>query len=792
MDKIDRFEFELSIDGAEKVRVEGGTIRDALDGVYSVELDCRIGEKRGGDIQSISETLPRTDAQLKLKREDGFEETISGVVVSVERGATPYTPAAEREGEGGGSNAEARENRFFVRLAPAFELLRLHTAGCGTWHEMSLADILEEVLSEPLQAMGRTLECKVSNTDKVPSITRPPGESLRDFAQRLMRLGGINAFYRHDGPREVLVLCDTNDQFVPRTPRGKERPLRVADAQGVTTAENIISLSTRVPALPSTYEVASFDTVGCPSQPLTGEAQYDGVKGLKTRAYGIIRPTESGDPELQHKRTAEVELEHALTLRHEVIATTSCIGLLAGRTIDIELRPNETRSYVVRSVEARGGKAFADDGGYENEVVLVPLVTPDGEAVPVRATNPSPNEGPKMAGITLAEVVSIKEPAVECDEYMRVRVRYMFDEVKSESPLTWVPVMQSMAGLHGGSQWVPPVGTHVVVGFFDGRPDQPCVIGAIYNAQHRPPPMGPPDRAAVLPDSSMVLGWNHASIDPASGPDGQGSLDRQTRLCMDVTANQEMFFVGAPYDYRADVGHDSELNVENDSTIEIGNTLAEKVGGDASYEVGGSRQTKVGGSDATNVSDAWSVKASSVSIQANSAKFNVGGSSISIGGSGVNESVGGSWKQHASALYSVSSSASIMMRAPVIALTQGSIGGGASGPGTGSGLSLKATAKLSGSSSAVLEAPSASVVAGTQGVVGQGKAISLKDAAGGSAKLEDGSLVVDVPRGVTFRCGNTELRLGPDGIHIDGRRVTITAADTVVETDRFDVTGENS
>jgi type VI secretion system secreted protein VgrG len=44
------------------------------------------------------------------------------------------------------------------------------------------------------------------------------------------------------------------------------------------------------------------------------------------------------------------------------------------------------------------------------------------------------------------------------------------------------------AGQESGFQASPRIGQEVVVDFLEGDPDQPIIVGSVYNPQHLPPP----------------------------------------------------------------------------------------------------------------------------------------------------------------------------------------------------------------------------------------------------------------------------------------------------------------
>jgi type VI secretion system secreted protein VgrG len=73
----------------------------------------------------------------------------------------------------------------------------------------------------------------------------------------------------------------------------------------------------------------------------------------------------------------------------------------------------------------------------------------------------------------------------------RVKVRFFWDRYASERDSTqsscWIRVMQPWAGLGWGFQFLPRVGDEVLVGFRCGNPDEPMVMGSLYNKDHQLP-----------------------------------------------------------------------------------------------------------------------------------------------------------------------------------------------------------------------------------------------------------------------------------------------------------------
>jgi len=115
---------------------------------------------------------------------------------------------------------------------------------------------------------------------------------------------------------------------------------------------------------------------------------------------------------------------------------------------------------------------------------------------PVLAT-----EKPRITGVQSAVVVGPEEETVYTDEFGRVRVQFQWDRQGEFDPQSscWMRVSQAWAGPGYGLFNLPRVGHEVLVGFADGDPDEPIVVGRVFNGAQRVP--------YPLPGSKMMSGW---------------------------------------------------------------------------------------------------------------------------------------------------------------------------------------------------------------------------------------------------------------------------------------------
>jgi type VI secretion system secreted protein VgrG len=94
-----------------------------------------------------------------------------------------------------------------------------------------------------------------------------------------------------------------------------------------------------------------------------------------------------------------------------------------------------------------------------------------------------------VRGTQTAVVVGPKGEEIFTDKYGRVKVQFHWDrEGKFDADSScWIRVNQSWAGKQWGMLNIPRVGQEVIVDFLEGDPDQPIVIGSVFNADHMPP-----------------------------------------------------------------------------------------------------------------------------------------------------------------------------------------------------------------------------------------------------------------------------------------------------------------
>ncbi len=146
----------------------------------------------------------------------------------------------------------------------------------------------------------------------------------------------------------------------------------------------------------------------------------------------------------------------------------------------------------------------ANDGAYTNTFTAMQNPSSGGYVAPTPSAGPRPIAyGPHLAIVIGGQGVDSTQD-VYADAIGRVRVRFPWDPgppsatgglpgpwstlsppdkaLKSGQNTCWVRVSEGWAGQSFGSQFLPRIGQEVLVGFIDGNPERPIIMGRVYNA----------------------------------------------------------------------------------------------------------------------------------------------------------------------------------------------------------------------------------------------------------------------------------------------------------------------
>ncbi|MFO0554285.1 MAG: type VI secretion system tip protein TssI/VgrG [Polyangiaceae bacterium] len=237
--------------------------------------------------------------------------------------------------------------------------------------------------------------------------------------------------------------------------------------------------------------------------------------------------------------------------------------------------------WAVTRVEHRGRSAAPGDERshleYENVFRCVAKSTHYAPKLPERRL---------QHGLETATVVGATEEEIHTDELGRVKVQFHWDidGGLNDQSSAWLRVVQGWSGKHAGVQFIPRVGTEVVVGFLGGDTDRPVVMGSLYNGTHAPPFKLPAEKT-------------RSGIRTSSTPGGVG----HNELSFEDAAGREEVRIHAQRDLQEVVLHDRNMEVGADLNVVIAGNSMESVGGERVEVIRGGRASTVMGDASRHV-----------------------------------------------------------------------------------------------------------------------------------------------------------------------------------------------
>jgi type VI secretion system secreted protein VgrG len=529
-------------------------VREAISRPF--EIDVELSTEDAG---FVAASALRKSALLTLVDARGAQRLFHGVI---DRFAFDYLTGTRFH--------------FRLRLRPALAALA-HRENCRIFQGQSIVAVVQTVLAE---AGVEKVELQLTGTYEPRDFVVQYRESELDFVHRLLEEEGIFYFFRHHEDGHTLVLADDPGAFAP----ADDAPaVRFAMGQGL--GGEPLSVFSRTRALrTSDVLLRDYDfekpqkapAAALPAKEVWPLSFYEYPGGFTSGSAGAQRARARIS---ERRRDAD-------TVRGE----SRAIGLRCGVpfTVDGAAQDCLNGEFVVTELHT-SGEQTRESGG-PNQVCRNEFsgILKGAPFAPARTTRK-----PRIRGIQTATVMgpSSDEQAIHVDRYGRVKVRFHWDRVNQQNDTAscWLRVSQLAMG---GSMILPRVSWEVSVAFFNGDPDQPFVLGRVYNAEKAPPyPLPASQTSGAIKSMSSPGGGGHNEINLGDSGGSQGwSMHAAKDLNISVGNNK-----------KETVAADETHNVTVNMTVEIGANEKVSVGSNQSIDVGSILSNKIGGAQAINV-----------------------------------------------------------------------------------------------------------------------------------------------------------------------------------------------
>ena len=484
---------------------------------------------------------------------------------------------------------------YHLEIVPQFWLWT-RKAQSRIFQQMSVPDILKKVLEGMDPAPSFELQGTFEKRDYFVQYR----ETDFNFACRLMEEEGIYFFFNHTSDGHKMVLSNSpqshpdvpiNSKLIYETiaggTRSEERVFQWQKSQELRSGKYTLwdhsfelphkhlEASEPIQGSVQAGKVAHKLTVGGNDKlelfDFPGEyaQRFDGVS-----SGGGDQAAELDKIFKDNARTVKIRMQEEASASLVAHGSSTCRQLVAGHKFSLERHFNADGKYVLTSVSHSASldsyrAGSQDEFRYTNQFTSQPL------ELPFRPARLTPK--PVVQGTQTAVVVGPPGEEIWPDKYGRVKVQFHWDrEGKNDAKSScWVRVTTMWAGKQWGMVHIPRIGQEVVVAFEEGDPDQPLIVGSVYNFEQMPP--------YKLPDHKTQSGLKSRSSKQAGAANFNEFRFEDKKDSEQIYIHAEKNFDGV---------------IENNETRKVGFDKKDK--GDQTIEVFNNQVLKVGCSKASD------------------------------------------------------------------------------------------------------------------------------------------------------------------------------------------------
>lgn len=431
---------------------------------------------------------------------------------------------------------------YNVTLEPWLVLLKM-TRNTRIYQSVNVPDMVSDIIR---RRGFSDLRMNLSNTYPKVDFCMQYRESDFDFISRQLAAVGIFYFFIHEQDKHILVLADNPGAF----PVLSTSVLPYQSLKGKQQGVGLSAWNMRQRVIPGIAEMNGYNVSN--AVPVWGHASASG--DVVNERLSIF-DTDSAEQQQQLSAKATLCMEQWESRACVARAISNYPTLQAGQQFLLSGTPDDDGQYVL------SGQYLTAESNIENGTGLfssqVELCRANKKWRPP-LTIPRPN----IAGVLSAKVVGPASEEIHTDEMGRIKIQFHWDKEHSgdDSSSCWVRVNQFGNGARFGAQFIPRVGSEVLVSFIDGDPDRPVVTGTVYNGVKKPP--------FILPGQKTQSGVVTRSI-PG------GTIEQGHQLCFEDKIDNEFIL----------------LSSQKDLLLKARNTLSANIEHDVLWDIKGKRET---------------------------------------------------------------------------------------------------------------------------------------------------------------------------------------------------------
>lgn len=573
--------------GPDVLLLHGFTGSERLSAPFVYHLDLLADEDEAGKVDPMN--LIGKPMTVKLQLEDGKPRHFNGIVRRFSQGDPDF-----------------RFHTYRAEVVPKLWLLTLKT-NTRIFQQMTIPDILKKVLT------GVDVDYQLTGKYEAWDYCAQYRETDFNFVSRLMEEEGIFYFFKHTDGQHKMVIADSNQAFAdnphqseiryaPAVGHGRDDEDAITNWEGskqMRSGKNTLwdhcfelpgkNLEATTPTM---HAVGGNDKLEVYDYPGGYSKRFDGITSGGGEQAGSLQKIFS-----ENKAISKIRMQEEESTHEQYYASSMVRGLMPGSKFSLSGHQSQDGSYVLTSVE----HVAAQSPDYVSNKLLHNPYSNSFTCIKSGSVYRPPRAArkPFVQGLQTAVVTGPAGQEIFTDKYGRVKVQFPWDREgkNDENSSCWLRVSQPWAGKQWGAVFLPRIGHEVVVAYLEGDPDQPIIIGSVYNADNMPPYALPANMTQSGVKTRSTLGGSPDNFNELRFEDKKGD----EHIYFHAEKNFDRHVENDDREY---IGHDQLNTIQNHRTefVKDGNETIVIEAGNRSITVGKGNQTteiKQGNREAT-------------------------------------------------------------------------------------------------------------------------------------------------------------------------------------------------
>ncbi len=472
---------------------------------------------------------------------------------------------------------------------------------CVSFHDMSLSDIFGQVHSDYDQASFK-LQCNPKHSNTFEYIVQYK-ESDYHFLCRLADRYG--EWFYYDGEQLCLGPPDTSNCI----------ELGLGDLMSnFKLSMNVEPLNFKTQRYD--YKQTELYEDSSEGKSVNGLGDYGNFTFDKSNDVFPQEPIAPMDFLVENKNDLETYIKQKKAmLANNLVhfdASSKHTDLRVGTVVELKANKKSSQfseaeqygKYIIIHISH-----FLDNKGhYQNRFTAIPA---DVEFPPVNVHVHLPQ--------CEEQIAIVKENVEDPDNLGRIKVNFKWQKDGQMTP--WIRCMTTHAGADKGIYFIPELEEDVLIGFENGDPERPYVLGSMYHSQQTPAYFKDPNNYMKAirtvseneihlydePDKERIKIFNKSSQNEiVLSLDGSGKIRIKTKGLLEMQATD--ITMNASNNMSVTVGKDLSISVGENTNFSVGKDIETTIGDNATISTGKDTTITVGEKMSMHAGDTTEIK----------------------------------------------------------------------------------------------------------------------------------------------------------------------------------------